>query len=915
VNFTRILARRAAVATLAVLAVLASMVVTASPASAIVTAPNATLSSEVLYRGEPFTISYGDILCDGAPADFARISVGVAGAGQTSIYAGITTESSLHVPSHAPIGTNSVVGVVSSGPCTGQVIHFVTFEVIPMEIDVTVAADAAMYRPTDTATITATIAATGNPGMSLDGYTAQFLRGGQLIGTAPISGGSAVLADAAVGEPGWHHLQVRIADWELGTLDAAPYEVVAIPVTLTASGPETVAAGAPATFTITATSPEGTPNLAGLTATLDGTPVAVDVAGTTAAVNAAAGQLSIGAHTLAVTLPATGDFDTASTTFDVQVDPHGATLHATIAGPVTYGAPFDIDVQATSAADEPLDGTVSATVASEVLTAPVAADGTATISVPADVAAQVHAGSHTFDVTYDGGSSHRAETTTATTTIGVAPTRIEITAKPVAGVPGSATITVTAEHGTPDGFVSFELDGGGFGAAIPLTGGRATVAIPALPGGTHTMNAIYWGAGGTRYDSAENTTLVRFTHAATTTSVVVHGMSPATSRTSSWDARVCTNIVDPAVTVTPVDGTAIEVVVHRDGSLFDEFTVPATNRAACFGTAAFTSAYPVGEYTLTTTFPGDAYLAASGGTATFTVEHATTELSLAVDAATATPRAGTELTATLSSPVADRTHTGSVTLFVNGDPVDDAAVDPSTNIATFAVPLDAGAADVTATYSGDDYHRATSSTIHLHIDQLLADVGVTVTPPMVVVGDVATFRATVTPYPSPPGLVGVTRPSGVLSTRAAAGAATPTGTVTFLVDGSPVGTATLIDGVATLDHRFTAAGSYVVTATYSGDANTAPGAATDVATAPTATALAAPAAASPSSPLEVIPAPDAAPASPAAAEAGSNDRASGVANMAHTGSDASTLLSLAAVLLSAGIAVVAADRRRRRRLG
>lgn len=915
------LGRRALIAAGTVAAVLASLVVAATPAAAAVTAPGATLSQTTLYRGQPFTVSYGDIFCDGAPSFFDRIEVGVAGAGQTSIYTGITEQSSLHVPTHAPIGTNSVLGVVSSGPCTGQVAHFATFEVIGMQIDVNVAADAALYRPSDTATITATIGATGNPGQSLDGRTARFLRDGTPIGTATIVGGTAVLHGVPVGAVGWHHLEVHVADWELGSLNATPYEVAAIPVTLTATGPAVVPAGTPATFTVAATSTEGIPNLGALTATVDRTPVAVDVAGTTATIDIGADELTVGAHTLAVTLPAVGDFEAATTTLVFDVERHTATLHAHITGPVIYGAPFNISVQATSVPGEPLDGTVSATVAGNTLAAPVAADGSATIAVPAGVAAHLYTGLHTFPVTYDGGSSHQSDTATASTTIGVAPTDIEVTVdSTTAGAPLTATITVTAEHGTPDGYVSFHFAGVPHGGTMLLVDGAATVTLPAQPAGTHVMSATYWGTGGSRYDYAEITTSVLFERAATTTAIVTSVANPTSNRTSEWTAWACTAIPNPDVTATPTNGTEIEMTVHRDGAPFDEFTVAASDRGTCFGTNGFSSDYPAGEYTLHATFPGDMYLAPSTGTAAFTVEPAATAMTLTVDPDTTLPRAGTVFTATLSAPGSGRTHGGTVTLTVNGNPKGTATVDPATNTATFTVPLDAGAANVAATYSGDEYHEATSVAVHLDIDQRLAEVSVTVTPPTVTIGEASTFTATVTTIAPP---VGGAAPIGATFVLGSAhgSAVTPTGTVTFLVNGNPVGTAPLIDGVASLNHTFAAVGSYTVTAAYSGDANTAPVAAPDPTgwVDPAATAAATVVAPPDATPPTEVPAPDTPPASPALPATNDGNAALGapagvgVGTMAHTGSDAATLLSLAAVLLVAGTAGTCVGGRRRRR--
>jgi hypothetical protein len=51
--------------------------------------------------------------------------------------------------------------------------------------------------------------------------------------------------------------------------------------------------------------------------------------------------------------------------------------------------------------------------------------------------------------------------------------------------------------------------------------------------------------------------------------------------------------------------------------------------------------------------------------------------------------------------------------------------------------------------------------------------------------------------------------------------ASPTGTVKFLANGNLLGSATLTKGVATYSATFKSAGTYAVTAQYSGDANNA----------------------------------------------------------------------------------------------
>lgn len=123
----------------------------------------------------------------------------------------------------------------------------------------------------------------------------------------------------------------------------------------------------------------------------------------------------------------------------------------------------------------------------------------------------------------------------------------------------------------------------------------------------------------------------------------------------------------------------------------------------------------------------------------------------------------------------------------------------------FAVQLPGGTDSVVTTYSGDSSFNTSTATAAITITQAATQAGVEISG--AVTGQSATISAGVTPYT----LLGVT----------------PSGTVTFYANGSPLaGTVAYSSGGgspptlnATLNYVFTASGSYAVTANYSGDAN------------------------------------------------------------------------------------------------
>ncbi len=160
--------------------------------------------------------------------------------------------------------------------------------------------------------------------------------------------------------------------------------------------------------------------------------------------------------------------------------------------------------------------------------------------------------------------------------------------------------------------------------------------------------------------------------------------------------------------------------------------------------------------------------------------------------ATATPGAAITLTAS----VFGTNPTGSVSFAANGNALGTEAVVNGT--ATLATSFaNAGSYTVTATYEGDSNNTASTS----------SPVGITITP--------ATTATTLQATPSAGNV------NGQITLKATVSGDSPTGSVSFAAGTTSLGTATLTNGVATLQTSFAAAGSYATTATYQGDQNNA----------------------------------------------------------------------------------------------
>jgi hypothetical protein len=168
----------------------------------------------------------------------------------------------------------------------------------------------------------------------------------------------------------------------------------------------------------------------------------------------------------------------------------------------------------------------------------------------------------------------------------------------------------------------------------------------------------------------------------------------------------------------------------------------------------------------------------------------TSTTTLQTSLATTTPGVAITLTAS----VFGTNPTGSVSFAANGNALGtEAVVDGTATLATsFA---NAGSYTVTATYAGDSNNTASTS----------SPVGITITP--------ATSATTLQASP------GAGNVNGQITLKATVSGDSPTGSVSFSAGSTSLGTATLTNGVATLQTSFAAAGSYATTATYQGDQN------------------------------------------------------------------------------------------------
>ncbi|WP_069869295.1 Ig-like domain-containing protein [Streptomyces malaysiensis] len=378
------------------------------------------------------------------------------------------------------------------------------------------------------------------------------------------------------------------------------------------------------------------------------------------------------------------------------------------------------------------------------------------------------------------------------------PTVTLVTAAPNPAVAGqSVTLTATViplGAGTPTGTVTFVV-GGGPMLTGTLSGGTTSVTVPNLTLGTHIVTATYNGD-------------VNFTSSTGTTAVVVIQASTTTSVISAPDPSTLGQPVTFTATVTPVaPGAGVptgSVTFVIGGSGGGTFVQPLSA-----GTATLSlSTLGVGTHTVVALYGGSADFLASSGTDTHTVNPGpaatTTTLASSVNPSVFGQPVTFTATVTPNLPTTG-TPTGSVTFVIGGTGGGTFTEPLSGGTATFITSgLGTGSHTVTATYSGDaDFATSTSAPLTQTVDMANSITSLSSNPNPAEEGTPIDFVAFVAAM--------------------APGDGTPTGTVAFTL---VMGTTTIemsvpVDafGFAFLSDQILAAGSWDVSAVYSGDAN------------------------------------------------------------------------------------------------
>ncbi len=404
-------------------------------------------------------------------------------------------------------------------------------------------------------------------------------------------------------------------------------------------------------------------------------------------------------------------------------------------------------------------------------------------------------------------------TSTSTFSVTVLPTSawqnataIALTTAPTASLYGQpatfvATIGLLGPNAaTPTGNVTFK-DGNttlGTGTIVTSDGvTTATFTTTKLAPGSHSITAVY--GGGTKdLASTSIASTIVVAPDATTTTITAAPTSSAYGQTVTFTATVAAiapGVGSPTGTVTFMDGTTtLGTATLRTTAGVTTATLTTSKLAP--GSHAIAAEYGGG--------PDD--LKSNSATSTFTVAQDTTTIVLVPSLSGSAYGQSVTFKATVAvvSPGAGM-PTGTVT-FMDGTTVlgtGKLSGSGSVAIATFTTSqLAVGSHSITAVYGGDTNDLGITSAIsNLAVAQDATTIAVSASPSGSIVGQLATFKATVT----------VVSP----------GLGSPTGTVTFMDGTTVLGTGKLSTSgnvtTATFSTNSLALGSHSVTAVYGGD--------------------------------------------------------------------------------------------------
>ena len=644
---------------------------------------------------------------------------------------------------------------------------------------------AAVGKPvTFTATVTPAPPATGTPT-----GTVTFLDGTPKLATQNLSKGVATYATSTL-TAGSHSIMAAYSGDNSfqASSSAAVTQVIQGAVVTVATSKNPSVSGQPVTFTATATSVPSTLGTPTGTVTFeDGTTVLGSGTLSNGATTFSTSSLAVGSHSITAVYSGDASFTgvtSAALTQAVNKGSSGAALVLS-PNPSVYGQA--VTLVATVSAVAPAAGTPTGTVT--VL------DGTTPLEtlnlvngVTGFSTKSLTVGSHSITAVYSGDGSFTGVTSKAVTQVVLDGASVTLTTSQSPSAAGQS-ITFTANvsavapaTGSPTGTVTF-LDGTTVLGSGTVSSGAASFSTSALAVGSHSITAAY--SGDSSFQGVTSTAV---------TQNVLNGA--AVALIPSVNSVVIGQPVTFTATVTatmPATGTPTGTVTFTNGGVTMGVESLVKGVASISTTPSASGSYPI-----TAVYSGDSSFApATSKTLTEVVSPDTASVALESSVNPSVVGQPVTFTATVTAAApATGTPTGTVT-FTNGTSTigTEPLVNGMASIST--APAVVGSSSITASYSGDNNFKPTSSPVLTQVVLYGALAALTTSSNPSSFNSSVTLTATVT--------------------AVAPATGTPTGKVTFMDGTTNLGSGTLANGVATLTTSTLSVGSHTVTAVYSGD--------------------------------------------------------------------------------------------------
>jgi hypothetical protein len=687
------------------------------------------------------------------------------------------TLSSLSPGSHAIIGTYSgdanFLGS-SSAPFTEAIVQAST--------TASVATSQSPINLGQTPTFTATVQPSASTAAT--GQVTFYDNGSTVLGIASLTNNSASL-QAPVLAVGSHAITTKYAGDTnyTGSTSSPILEQVNTAADVVNLSTTPTVYGQAATFTVTVQSVNfpGTPT--GTVTFSDGSTILGSGLLSNGSTQFTISTLAVGTHQISASYSGNSNFQ-AGTSAQVPTNVFKANTTAVVASaqnPSSYNQPISLTATVQPAFGGAATGTVTFFDGSVTL-----GTGTLTNNIAVLSISSLAVGTHSISVSYPGDNNvNGSVSSTLTQTVNPSPTTITLTSNTNPSTYGQSialAATVKAAYGTASPSTVSFYDGTTLLGTVNTATAPPQISMFTLTAGAHSITAQY--AGNSNYASSTSAVLTQTVNQASTTTTVTSNLSPSAfgqSVTLGATVNSTYNFASNGGTVTFYDnGVSIgSVVIEGNG-----VSLPISTLAT-------------GSHSITASYGGDSNLGASTSTVfAQTVNQAPVSPTITLSSYNTTYGQSITMTSNVR-PTYGGTPTGTVTFWLNSTTSlgTGTVVSGTAQAITTAVP--AGSRSIYATYNGDT-NFATASSLPTQLT-------------------VAQATSTTTAYADVnPASYGQTVN---LSASVQSTGGTPTGSATFLDGSATLGTATLANGTAKLAVATFAPGSHSITIQYSGDSN------------------------------------------------------------------------------------------------